>query len=505
VVAAGLAVTTGLALTAPAVPAVAGPAARPSPTPTATPRPSTHANPHRGHAGLPRDRAPDGPLLAALPAQPPLPTRAGLTQALRQLVRAKPLGKHVAVAVEDPRTGRLLYGHNAGTGFIPASTTKLLTITAALSLLGPDHRFTTRVVDGGMTAPAPAGAGKSGTSGADEPGKSTRRPAKLHTVVLVGGGDPLLSSRAGLAREHRFGFDVYPTDRQRATIDDLAARTATSLRRSGIHTVTVRYDASLFGQSVSPHWRHEYVATSVVSPVSALWVDEGRIQAPYDRRAADPAADAAERFIAALRAHHITVRGRPTPTSARTGAAQLAQVSSPPLREIAEHVLKVSDNDGAEVLARQVALAAGRRPDFAGAVTAVEQQLRKLGIDLRGVRLYDGSGLSRDNRIPARTLVGVLALPFSPDHRQLASVLTDLPIGGFDGSLRLRYVYTSAGAAGYVRAKTGTLTGVSTLAGTVSTRGGAVLTFAVMTNRLTRYALPAIDRLAARLAACGCR
>jgi len=452
-----------------------------------------------GTRELPRDRAPAGPVLAALPASPKLPTRKGLTAALRHLVRAKPLGKQVAVAVGDPRTGTMLYGWHAGTPFMPASTTKLLTVTAALSVLGPSHTFSTRVVDGGLRAtgkPARTPGARTTTSG--------KQPQMLPSVILVGGGDPLLSSRAGLARDHSFDRDVYPPDSRRATIDTLASRTAKALQGKGVHRITLRYDNSLFDQPVSPHWPSEYVATSVVSPVSALWVDEGRLRTPYITRAADPAADAASRFARALRADGIEVVGKPGSAHARPSATELARVTSPPLRSIAEHVLLVSDNDGAEVLARQVALATNRRPDFAGAAAAVEARLARLGVDLRGVRLHDGSGLSRDDRIPARTLLDVLALPFTPGHSRLASLLTDLPVGGFAGSLSHRYVYTSAAAAGYVRAKTGTLTGVSSLAGTVQTRAGAVLTFVILTDRLTEYALPAIDRIAARVAACGC-
>ena len=181
-------------------------------------------------------------------------------------------------------------------------------------------------------------------------------------------------------------------------------------------------------------------------------------------------------------------------------------MSSAPLSSIVEHVLLTSDNDGAEVLARQAALAAGRKPDFAGGAATTLSQLRKLGVDTRGVRLFDGSGLSRDDRISGNTLTQVVRLATGERHPELSAVLAGLPVGAFNGSLAARFVSVGRAGAGFVHAKTGTLTGVSSLAGTVLTRDGALLTFAVMADQIgAADARPAQDRIAATLAACGCR
>lgn len=440
-----------------------------------------------------RDRASlTGPLLAPLAAGAKRPTTAGLTAALAPLLRDKTLGGRVSVSVRDAATGKQVYGHAPTTGFIPASTTKLLTTAAALSLLGPDHRFTTRVV----LDPVPKVTTKATTKA------SAPRPP---TIVLVGGGDPLLSSQAALIRATKRGHVVYPAATT-ATVDELATRTAAALKAAGQTKVALRYDASLFTQPVSPHWREIYMDSSAVAPVSALWVDEARVKAPFSTRVADPAKDAATRFAALLTRRGITVSGAPTSQRAAHGATAVASIESAPLDSIVEHVLLTSDNDGAEVLARQVAIAAGARPDFAGATASVLARVRSLGVNTAGVHLYDGSGLSRGGRIPASTLTSVIDVIATGRHPELSAVLSGLPVGGFDGALADRFRVVGASGAGYVRAKTGTLTGVSSLAGTVMTRDGALLSFAVMIDRIgATDARPGADRIAATIAGCGCR
>jgi len=351
-----------------------------------------------------RDRASlTGPLLAPLAAGVQRPTTAGLTAALAPLLRDKTLGGRVSMSVRDVATGKQVYGNASTTAFIPASTTKLFTTAAALSLLGPDHRFTTRVV----LDPVPKA--------------TATAAARPPTIVLVGGGDPLLSSRAALTLATKRGYVVYP-DATTATVDELATRTAAALKAAGHTTVALRYDASLFTQPVSSHWREVYLDSSVVAPVSALWVDEARIKAPFDARVADPAKDAATRFAALLVRRGITMSGAPASQRAARGGTPVASIESAPLGSIVEHVLLTSDNDGAEVLARQVAIAAGKTSDFAGATAAVLARVRSLGVNTAGVRLYDGRGLSRDGRIPASTLPSLMPVG-SPWNRTVFVVV----------------------------------------------------------------------------------
>ncbi len=383
------------------------------------------------------------------------------------------LGKHVVVAVGTLSGDGPTY--SSGTApMVPASTTKLLTTTAALAALGPEHVFSTRVV---------AGQGR-------------------RDVVLVGGGDPYLMSRPLRPKEEA---GVYP---DRADVVDLATQTAASLRQDGVRRVHVGYDDSLFtGPPFAPTWEADYGPDEVVAPITALWVDEGRPRSGFGR-VPDPADRAARVFAAALAAQGITVLGAPEQARAEADATELARADSAPLSQIVERVLDVSDNEAAEVLGHHVGLAAGGEGSFAGGVRGVEQTLRDLDVPLTGGTVYDGSGLSRANRLDPATLLALLRLAADPEHPELRAVLTGLPVAGFTGSLAYRFEDGARAGKGTVRAKTGTLTGVSGLAGVVTDRDGTPLVFAVVADKIavadTLDARAALDRIAADLAGCAC-
>lgn len=391
-------------------------------------------------------------------------------RALARLERSKKLGRQVTVAVMQLSDGELV--HRIGESrVVPASTMKLLTATAALERLGQDHRFRTTVVTG---------------SGRGE-------------IVLVGGGDPLLARKPVAVDE------AYPA---RADVQTLARATARALHDIGRTKVRLGYDDTLFdGPPTSPDWEPSYVPDNVVSPISALWVDEGREPDSY-LRSDDPARAAANAFARALERRHVRVVGEPRPRPAADGATELAVVESAPLDQVVEHVLEVSDNEGAEVLARQVAVAAGEAASFTGAATAVAATLQELGIRTGKDRILDGSGLSRDNRLRPETLLDVIGAAAAEEHEHLRPVLTGLPVAGFTGSLTTRFDTGDTAGLGAVRAKTGTLSRVHGLAGTVTTRDGALLGFVAVADRVrvpdTLDARAALDRLAAALAACTC-
>jgi serine-type D-Ala-D-Ala carboxypeptidase/endopeptidase (penicillin-binding protein 4) len=408
----------------------------------------------------------------AQPVQGAAVDAAAVRRALTPLVGAKKLGRHVVVRVARLSDGRVVYRHGRGLA-TPASTMKMLTTVAALHVLGPQHRFVTRVV----------------------------ATPQSKRIVLVGGGDPLLGSRPG--------NDEYPA---RADLDTLAGATAKALRRIGRSRVSVGYDASLFsGPSVNPRWRPSYITEDVVSPISALWADEGREKPGLAFRTRTPAPAAAEDFVAALARHHVKVTGSPVAVRAPSrdnGGRPIARVRSAPLSEIVQHTLELSDNEAAEVLSRQVAVATGRPGSFAGGVRAVKAALRGLGISTAGDRIYDGSGLSRDDRLTPQTLLSVLRVASGPGRRGLRPAIASLPVAGFTGSLRDRFATASVLGRGTVRAKTGTLTGVHGLTGIVTSPDGAVMSFVAIADKVkpvnTLFALARIDAMAAALGSCRC-
>jgi len=428
----------------------------------------------RGHRAVPTG----GPVLAPVDAAGGAPSNHGLRQSLTAPIQDRALGT-LSFAVADASTGEFLFGSGENTPATPASTTKLATSVAALSLLPADHRIATRVLRGA------------------NPGE----------ITLVGGGDPTLTALP--ADQVRIGGAPADPDSAPASMAELARRTAAALKAAGTTTVKLGYDTSLYTGPLL----HKENDNSNIAAVTPLMVDEGRVdprsadEAPA--RVADPAAQAADSFAAFLKAEGITVQGRPAQAQAAAGAAVLGQVESPAIPRLVERLLTTSDNTLAEAVARQAALAARQPASFDGGVAAVTQALGKLGVPLTGVVLNDGSGLSKANAIPPITLVKLLAAASAADRPELRPVITGLPIAGFTGTLANRFGAKSGAVegAGIVRAKTGTLSGVNTLAGTVVDADGRVLVFALMTRTTAGpdVARAAMDRVVAKIAACGCR
>jgi D-alanyl-D-alanine carboxypeptidase/D-alanyl-D-alanine-endopeptidase (penicillin-binding protein 4) len=155
------------------------------------------------------------------------------------------------------------------------------------------------------------------------------------------------------------------------------------------------------------------------------------------------------------------------------------------------------------------AINSGGVPSFTGAATAVTAVLAGLGIT--GVTLVDGSGLSRSDRTSPAALAAIVRLAGQADHPELRTLVTGLPIAGFTGTMGHRFIDKGTRAfAGLVRAKTGTLDNVTSLAGTVVDADGRVLVFAFISNRTkpvlgSKDSRQGLDALIAVVAACGCR
>src|SRR3712207_587604 len=159
------------------------------------------------------------------------------------------------------------------------------------------------------------------------------------------------------------------------------------------------------------------------------------------------------------------------------------------------------------MVGRLVAVDAGLPGSFDGATQAVLGQIRALGVDTTGARLSDCSGLGDGSVLALTTVVGLLRLVTDPAHPELRGVAVGMPLAGFSGTLADRF--TRSPAAGLVRAKTGSLPGVTSLAGTVVDADGRVLLFAVVADATPPggQGAPrtAIDTFVSRLTAWGCR
>ncbi|PFG35242.1 D-alanyl-D-alanine carboxypeptidase/D-alanyl-D-alanine endopeptidase [Sanguibacter antarcticus] len=415
----------------------------------------------------------DGPapadILALLDPAAPEPSAAVIQAQVDALVADARMGSSVGVVVADGITGEVLGSATPDTLRTPASIQKLFTAVAALSGPGYDRVLTTTVTQ------SSAGA-----------------------ITLVGGGDMMLAAGAG---------DPSETNGH-AGLDDLAAAVAKDLGLAGQTAVSLTLDDTLFTGSALGPWSSDQPTLGYAAPVAAIAVDTGRIEpGKYAQRQADPAMSAATAFVSALEAHGITVTGAPVRGTSDADARIVASVDSAPLGEIVEYYLKSSDNTITEVVARIVALDAGLPGSFDGSTRAVLLELERLGLDTTGVVLVDASGLGDGSSAPASLFADVLRLAADPSHPELRPVAIDLPISGLEGTLDERFL--TSDARGLVRAKTGSLPNVTSLAGTVMTIDGRQLVFVLMADQTPDDGQwgprQAMDAFVTGLAACGCQ
>jgi D-alanyl-D-alanine carboxypeptidase/D-alanyl-D-alanine-endopeptidase (penicillin-binding protein 4) len=363
------------------------------------------------------------------------------------------LGTNLSGVVLDAHSDATVWGHNASTALMPASNAKLATSTAALTVLGPDHRFSTEVVYGDGT------------------------------LTLVGGGDRVLTT---------------------ADLAALAKTAAAAAKAAGAATVKVRVDDSLFpAPTLAVGWNDGYYPDSI-APVRALVVDGHAV--------ADTSIDAGQVFAGQLAANGVTVDGAVARGMAAPAGVPVARHLSPTLSTIVHHMIKVSDNNIAETLLRMTALATGRPATFEDGTAVVRQVLtERYGVNLAGFELHDGSGLSRSDRIPAATLADILDLLTDPLYAAtLRPVLDGLPVAGEAGSTlgpewgRFDDPYSEC-AVGKVRAKTGTLTGAIALSGLTIGTDGSWKVFSFVENGSTADPADikdAMDGLAATVNGC---
>jgi len=414
--------------------------------------------------------APTAPAQAVLPVAAPAaaahavhtaasatytPAQLRMRRALTSRVAHPALGRNVSGYVVDAASGKVVWGWRSTAPLTPASNTKLVTAVTALRVLGPEKVLVTRVRQG-------------------------QRTASTQVVHLVGAADPALS---------------------RAALDRMAASTLRNLGPLGGRTVTVAVDDSLFpAPRRATGWPSSYYPHQV-APVRALIVDQ--------HEAMDTSLDAGRVFASRLTAHRARV-ARVVRSRAPAGSRVLSATTSPPMRTLVATMLSRSDNDYAEGLLRLSALARRLPATWQGSTYVARAVLVSLKVPMTGVRLYDGSGLSRSDRLTARSLAALMREVVSPRHPELASMMArgSLPSAGISGTLApksARYVSAPTRCArGLIRAKTGSLRDVVALSGvaTGSDRRRYVFSFLVNGKPPTLTTRSAVDRLATTVTGC---
>ena len=335
---------------------------------------------------------------------------------------------------------RLVADVRSSAPVVPASNMKLLVAAAALDVLGADFRYETQAL----------GVREGNTV--------------VGNLWLVGGGDPLLSTRG------------YPATQQYPTISPTFLDSlADEIAASGITTVagSVVGDESRYDdERYVPTWG-DGIRAIEAGPLGALLVNDGIILGE-PLKPANPAVGAATVFTRLLQERGITVLGAARAGTAPTGTAVLAKLASAPLAQVVVDLLTNSDNNAAELLLKEIGLARRQTPTRTSGLQVMAEALENRGIATAGLSFADGSGLDGGNTVTCSVLVALL------DSFGVESVIGQgLALAGTTGTLR--DVLKSGPAAGRVRAKTGTLRNVKSLSGFYPVQDGAI-TFAFVLN-----------------------
>ena len=418
-------------------------------------------------------------------------------------------GATSGVVVTEADTGEVLYSREADTALLPASNMKPFTAAAALEVLGADHTFTTEAV-------------------------VERRPGRgeVPELYLVGGGDPTLSESdldamaadvadSGVTSvsdlytddtwfdDARLVDDWWPEDEAYAYSAQISALTVAHGDRYDTGVTEVSVTAGDAGESVNvdPGAARGYVeldnravtgpaggehtltvdrpvGTNTIEVTGTLPADAGPVVAL--RTVDEPAGMAGHLFAGALEEHGVTVKGEVAQGEVPTDWHRprvVAEHVSTPLEEILVPLMKLSNNGHSEMLVKSIGRHTSDEGSWRAGLAGVQDALERMGVDTTDLVLNDGSGLSRGNLVTANTVIDLL------DHAQEAPWYRawhhSLPVAGdgdpfVGGTLASRMRGTAA--EGVVRAKTGTMTGVSALSGYVTGPDGAELYFSVVNN-----------------------
>ncbi len=340
-----------------------------------------------------------------------------------------------------------LFKQRAYVPFMPASTMKIITATVALRILGPTWKPVTTVAFDTQSG----------------------------TITLIGGGDPQLTS---------------------AQLGVLADSATAVVLTSGALPTRLLIDDTLFAAPTLQQGVTAQQQPSEERPIRALVVDQMRTK--------DTGLDAGKIFHTMLLERGIDVpfKGRGVASGDR-----IASVEGYRLQSSLKEMLWYSDNDIAEMLFRLSAIGAGQDGSWSAARHTAYAALTELGVPTKDIVLVDGAGLSRANRLTVNTIASTLHAALENSRTQILQTL--LPAAGREGTLRTRYRTAPAKCAnGIVRAKTGSLRDVISLAGYAPAQDGSVRSFSLIVNGLRdsatarNKARATLDGLAAAISGC---
>jgi D-alanyl-D-alanine carboxypeptidase/D-alanyl-D-alanine-endopeptidase (penicillin-binding protein 4) len=424
----------------------------------------------------------------------------------------------IGVLVVAQQGGRVLYERAPDLGLIPASNLKILTAIAALSAFGPAHRFVTEIY---ADAPpdAEGGVGVLAIRGSGDPALTSEQYWRLAADLRLLGvrkvrkgllldasafdgerwhpswGETSARAYHGPVAALSANYSAFsasvkagpkPGDPVRVLLDPPVAylrlnnRATTGDRRAKTSLVV---DRKLAGHA------EEVVVSGVVRAA-------GESKAYY-RSVLDPVRYAGSVLRTQLEANGIAVEGEIRLGIVPDSMPSLLEFEGKSLADVVQLFLKYSNNTMGEMLVKALGARDADVGSWSAGIAAVREQLERLGIDVAGLSIVDGSGLSYQNRVTPRALVSALLVAkdsfgFAPEF------VTALPIAAADGTLEKR----TGGAADRVRAKTGLLTRITSLSGYAMSADGQPLVFSILVNGFSgsdEAAMDAVDHFASEL------
>jgi serine-type D-Ala-D-Ala carboxypeptidase/endopeptidase (penicillin-binding protein 4) len=348
------------------------------------------------------------------------------------IISGIPASTKMAIMIYDPLTQDTLVSINHTESMIPASNTKLFTTATALELMGGDYLLSTKILS-------------------DDDGLSD---GTIEGNLYIQG----------------FGNPTFSTEELEELVDQLY--------QSGLRKVTgnVVGDATYFDDVYSrDDWISEERANVKLPPISALVIDRNRTIITKKRKGRyrnyfvnveNPPLFAAKKLREKLIAYGVEVKGHSISGQTVDEAKPLVE-SSIELRELLKEINKSSDNFYAECLFKTLGSAySGQQGNSFFSTQAILNYIEDNSIYSTGTKIVDGSGISRFDQVTAGALVGLLEKVYF-NIKQFDDFFNSLSIAGIDGTLKKRMIGTSA--ENNFRGKTGTLNGVSSLAGYVTT------------------------------------
>ncbi len=415
----------------------------------------------------------------------------------------------VAVVVRDALSGTVLYERNGRARLIPASNQKLLIATAALATLGPGYRFRTSLLTSGRQQ----GQILEGNLYLRGTGDPTMVPQRWNELAAALAGQRITRVRGRLIADDtwfddvRLGPDWSWDDEPVAFAAQVSALTVSPDEDFDAGAIIVDLQpgsgpGAPARMTLTPPTQYVRIVNQVITDSAGSDARLSIVRAhgentivltgslPVSASAVrrrisiwEPTGYAADIFRTALEQNGIRVDNPTAFGSAPLTAREVVALESIPLSELAVPFLKLSNNTIAEILVKTMGRYAYGEGSWRSGMQVVADYLVSIGIDTTSLRLRDGSGLSRLNLVSASDLTAVLvAIRREP---WFSFFYDALPIAGVEDRLvggTLRFRMRGTAAERNVRAKTGTLTGVTALSGYVTGEGGQMLAFSILIN-----------------------